>query len=298
MMFVSEYGQYKVFPVFVPTVVVMGSPGLNQTLKEQYIRVIYHYYNQWYDYSSDLISGKIVYFNYDKCVVKQQSCSELIRKRQAFHYKNMIVDKFEVPLYDFNWMLSGNILDLNAETRVFPSITIYNCTLDKYTYSGNVTNIFSPCWKIGASPVTEKEMTHSKNMDTMKYLRSNDPMTPILLQSKKGTTLTSAQQSIANDNEWEQETSHLNVIIHTHRMNKARLDTAVDFCKCSSADFAEVFKDKIYIHTRGVSPGFLHQHRYWYKNPQWHQDLPPRKTYIAEVVKGSPELKLTRFKRK
>lgn len=291
MTFLSEDGKYKIFPVFVPTVVVMGSPGVSQGLKEQYIRVLYHYYNQWYDYSSDLISGKIVSFNYDKCIVKQQSCADLIRKRLPFHYKNMAVDKFEVPLYDFNWMFSGNILDINAEARVFPSVTIYNCTFDKL--KGNVANIFSRCWNIGASPVTEKEMTHSKNMDTMKYLRSNDEGIPL-----HGFTGTPAQQSIANDTEWEQETSHLNVIIHTHRMNKARLDTAVDFCKCSSADFAEVFNDKIYIHTRGVSPGFLHQHRYWYKNPQWHQDLPPRKTYIAEAVKGSPELKLTRFKRK
>lgn len=280
----------RVLPVFQPLVVVLGDFTHNDAINSNYTKVLYHYYNKWYDYCYDFITGNIITWNELSYVILDDDAvnNTLIGWRPITN-KYIPCTNACVPLYDFTWEEEGDIIDKKAESRVMPNTTVFKC--HKFPGLKHYPEIFTPVVTTGyRNGMSRRAMTRIRNMDALKQT----PL-PTIPTSAKGTPTLFAKDAEVN---FLCQMSHLNVIAHTINMKKGYLDMAYDFCKRSLADFVEIFPDKIYIHTRNCSMQDLFFHKFWSGSANVLPPLPGRKTYVAESVPGSPVMKLTRFKRK
>lgn len=320
----------RVLPVFQPFLTVLGDFTHSDAINSNYIKVLYHYYNKWYDYCYDFITGNILTWSELSYIILDDHINNTLIGWRPITSKNVPCTNAYVPLYDFTWEEEGDIIDKTAESRVMPNTTVFKC--HKHPGLKHYPEIFTPVvtnrvltgYRNGMS---QRAMTRTRNMDALKQT----PL-PTIPTSTKGMTgplviplfanrlhhpkATASNGLVSTGNAhllmatpralaWKDaevnflcQMSHLNVIAHTINMKKGYLDMAYDFCKRSLADFVEIFPDKIYIHTRNCSMQDLFFHKFWSGSANVLPPLPGRKTYVAESVPGSPVMKLTRFKRK
>lgn len=279
----------RVLPVFQPFLTVLGDFTHSDAINSNYTKVLYHYYNKWYDYCYDFITGNILIWSELSYVILDDAVNNTLIGWRPITNKYIPCTNACVPLYDFTWEEEGDIIDKTAQSRVMPNTTVFKC--HKAAGLKHYPEIFTPVVRSGIGHgISQRAMTRTRSMNALKQT----PL-PTIPTSAKGNPPLFAKSEEAN---FLCQMSHLNVIAHTINMKKGYLDMAYDFCKRSSADFVEIFHDKIYIHTRNCSMQDLFFHRFWSGSAKIIPPLPGRKTYVAESVPGSPVMKLTRFKRK
>lgn len=282
----------RVLPAFQPFVVVLGDFTHNDKIVSNYTKAMYHYYNKWYDYCYDFITGNILTWSEPIYVILDDDINNILIGWRPITNKYIPCTNAYVPIYDFTWEEEGSVIDKTAESRVMPNTTVFKC--HKYAGLKHYPEIFTPVVTTGyRNGMSQRAMTRTRSMEALIQTPVTIPAIPTT--SAKGTPLLFTKDA---EVDFLCQMSHLNVIAHTINMKKGYLDMAYDFCKRSSADFVEIFHDKIYIHTRNCSMQDLFFHKFWSGSANTLPPLPGRKTYVAESVPGSPVMKLTRFKRK
>lgn len=191
---------------------VFGSPNASLKLWNNYRKVLYHYYDKWYDFAESVRNGVGMEQREYKLNI------EIPRHFTHKDYKLLKQNPDQIPIFqEFEWLL-------NAEVPLVapPDTLVYLCGAKAH----KKTSVYSP----GVFPdYLEDSEIDLVVIGSFQYLFNSSNINQVY--------------DLAF-------TSHLNIIVHTRSMNKTKLDLAVDICKHSPADTVEIFENKIFIHVK------------------------------------------------
>lgn len=244
-------------PTFIPKMTVFGSPDESLKLWNNYRRVLYHYYDKWYDFAESVRNG--VGMEQREYVFSTEIPKHFTHK----DYKGLKQNPDQIPIFqEFNWLPNTEV-PLVAP----PNTWVYRCGVKKVfsklsVYSPGVFPDYLEISEIDF--VTTYEFQYLANDSNIKYVYNVAFL------------------------------SNLNIIVHTRAMNKKKLDLALDICKHSPADTVEIFENKIFIHVKNDCMHTLFNTKFYKYNDK--KVKYNGKVYEA-TFQASPKLKLTEYQK-
>lgn len=238
---------------------VFGSPDASLKLWNNYRKVLYHYYDKWYDFAELVRNGV--------GLEQREYLLDTIIPSNYTHKDYKLIK--QNPIFqEFSWVPTAEV-PLVAP----PEVWFYVC---------GATNVFKKIsvYRPGVFPdyLEDSESDFVVMMPHLKGLMGRDKGSIIL--RKRACTLAFA--------------SHLNIIVHTRSMNKLKLDIALDVCRYSPADTVEIFENKIFIHVKSDCMHTLFNARFYRKD---NKKVKYKGRIYEAASEASPKLKLTEYKK-
>lgn len=294
----------SLIPVFIPTINVFGAPSNlsdpeYKHIKETFYLVLYHYYNQWYDYvqeffekvEAETIQESNTVYCPDWTRQDPELCHEvMLAETKKIDGKEELYTKFNFN--NFYWYPEPRPLTsqmIEGKLLIIPRMIHY-----RNNYA-NGSNFRSTVFNNRCNQITE--VRNSSTVD-FKVFKSWSPVNKKIL--------------------FYQKTSTLNIVFseYTRKFVGEREKTlaeCIDFCKNAPADYVEIYKNKTFIHSRDLKLESLLKNNYdhkldFEKSNGW-QRVPPSKLAsdnllnsfrrnIYEAKKDTEfTMKLTKYKR-